>query len=464
VGLPATAGPAEIAASWEQLVARRARRELAGEARARLEARRLDLERRDRDVAAATEAMADAQAGWAAWLADRGLPDAVSPDAARHLLTAAGQARRAAEERDHQLRELAVLDAEDVAYRERADRLCVTIGLAVATDEATRDARVAGIAERLDRARTEVRRAAELDARIRQLEERRVPAAAVVEERRSALAAHLAATGCPDPESLRRRAAAATERHRLRGEIREHRARLVGIAGGAPQIDALVSEAGSADPAALEAREIEATERLERLEQDEREATSRIGALDAEIRRLEAAEELGARRQELVALEGRAATLAREWAVRALALRLLEETRSRYERERQPDVIRAAESHFERITGGRYARIVAPPGESSVRVETEGGESRVTDELSRGTSEQLYLALRFGLIEEFARHGEPLPVVMDDILVNFDADRAARAASAIRDLANRHQVLYFTCHRWTAELLDPGGKRTLALG
>jgi uncharacterized protein YhaN len=107
---------------------------------------------------------------------------------------------------------------------------------------------------------------------------------------------------------------------------------------------------------------------------------------------------------------------------------------------------------------------VAPPGDASVRVETEGGESRVTEELSRGTGEQLYLALRFGLIEEFARHAEPLPVMMDDILVNFDAERAARAASAIRDLADRHQVLYFTCHAWTAELLDPGGVRTLALG
>ena len=162
-------------------------------------------------------------------------------------------------------------------------------------------------------------------------------------------------------------------------------------------------------------------------------------------------------------LEGQAAAMAREWAVRAVALRLLEETRSRYERERQPDVVRAAEQHFERITGGRYARIVAPPGDASVRIETAGGEGKITDELSRGTAEQLYLALRFGLIEEFARHAEPLPVVMDDILVNFDADRAARAAAAIRDLADRHQVLYFTCHPWTAELLDPGGARTLTL-
>jgi uncharacterized protein YhaN len=45
----------------------------------------------------------------------------------------------------------------------------------------------------------------------------------------------------------------------------------------------------------------------------------------------------------------------------------------------------------------RYTQIVAPPGDAGVRVETEAGQGRATDELSRGTAEQLYLALRFGL-------------------------------------------------------------------
>ena len=65
-------------------------------------------------------------------------------------------------------------------------------------------------------------------------------------------------------------------------------------------------------------------------------------------------------------------------------------------------------------------------------METEGGEVRRPEELSRGTAEQLYLALRFGLIEEFARHAEPLPVVMDDILVNFDEARTERAGTRQR--------------------------------
>jgi uncharacterized protein YhaN len=35
---------------------------------------------------------------------------------------------------------------------------------------------------------------------------------------------------------------------------------------------------------------------------------------------------------------------------------------------------------------------------------------------------------------------------MDDILVNFDDERAARAARSIEELATRQQVMYFTCH------------------
>jgi uncharacterized protein YhaN len=245
---------------------------------------------------------------------------------------------------------------------------------------------------------------------------------------------------------------------------REAHARLVGIAGSPESVDALRAELRGRDLSTVEVERAAAADEADSIDAEERSLVATVGELDATIRALESAEELGTLRQELAGLEGRAAALATEWAVKAIAARLLTETRSRYELERQPDVIRAATGHLERITGGRYARIVAPPGDATVRVETEGGEALATDELSRGTAEQLYLALRFGLIEEFAQHAEPLPVVMDDILVNFDPDRAARAAAAIRDLAARHQVLYFTCHPWTAELLDPDGSRTVGLG
>jgi hypothetical protein len=41
-----------------------------------------------------------------------------------------------------------------------------------------------------------------------------------------------------------------------------------------------------------------------------------------------------------------------------------------------------------------------------------------------------------------------LPLVLDDVLVNFDARRAEAAAEVLRDFANSgHQMLLFTCHQ-----------------
>ncbi len=72
-----------------------------------------------------------------------------------------------------------------------------------------------------------------------------------------------------------------------------------------------------------------------------------------------------------------------------------------------------------------------------------------TANLSGGTAQQLYLAVRFGLVEHFAETAEPLPIVMDDILVNFDPERAQLTARSIERLAESQQVIYFTCHQET---------------
>lgn len=453
----------DVRAVADALATERARRAMADEWRATLVGRRAEVEQRAAEAGAAVDALDAANAGWTSWLGAHGLAPGTSPDAARQVMTAAGIARRSAAERDRHTAELAEIDGADAAFAQRADALLAELGIQPSADRSRRHALVVTLGTRLEEARAAHRRAEDLDATIAQLETRRAPVSDEATQREAAVSAHVDALGCADPDALRRRATEAGKRRELRGRARELRERLAVIAGGLEAIPALIEESAGSDPAAIEAARADAADELGRTEQEDREALTRIGALEDRIRQLEAAEELGMKRQELAMLEGRASAMARDWAVRALALRLLEETRARYERERQPDVVRAAESHFERITGGRYGRIITAPGEATVRIESEGGEVKVTDELSRGTAEQLYLALRFGLIEEFARHAEPLPVVMDDILVNFDPERADRAADALQALAERHQVLFFTCHPRIAQLLDPGGDRTVSL-
>lgn len=148
----------------------------------------------------------------------------------------------------------------------------------------------------------------------------------------------------------------------------------------------------------------------------------------------------------------------REWAELGLARALLEAALRRYEQERQPLVIRRAGELFSEVTAGRYERLVA-------REQSDGGRTHGLDALgptgvrvdsgalSRGTAEQLYLCLRLALAATFAERSVRLPLVLDDVLVNFDPERAAALAGALAATAATHQVLVFTCHPHVVELL-----------
>ena len=67
--------------------------------------------------------------------------------------------------------------------------------------------------------------------------------------------------------------------------------------------------------------------------------------------------------------------------------------------------------------------------------------------LSRGTREQLFISLRLALSGSFTRHGSDLPLILDDVMVNFDTTRAKIAAEVLTEIAESgKQVILFTCH------------------
>jgi hypothetical protein len=143
----------------------------------------------------------------------------------------------------------------------------------------------------------------------------------------------------------------------------------------------------------------------------------------------------------------------RRWKVLATTHRLLEVVRRIYETERQPETLREASGYLVDLTRGRYTRVWTPLGEHALLVDTADGRSLSVEALSRGTREQLFLSLRLALASSYARRGIHLPLVLDDLLVNFDADRAKAAATVLRDFAAAgHQLLILTCHEHIAKL------------
>jgi uncharacterized protein YhaN len=157
-------------------------------------------------------------------------------------------------------------------------------------------------------------------------------------------------------------------------------------------------------------------------------------------------------RQELILakLDANAET----WAVLTLCKTLLDETRKVYETERQPEVLRQASLFFKVMTRSRYIRVIAPLDGAEIQVERADGVRLPPQLLSRGTAEQLYLAMRLALVREYAAHIDALPVVFDDVFVNFDPIRMRNTLEAVRQLAETHQVLLFTCHPHLVGLVE----------
>ena len=80
------------------------------------------------------------------------------------------------------------------------------------------------------------------------------------------------------------------------------------------------------------------------------------------------------------------------------------------------------------------------------------GRERLGRWTLRRHADQLFLALRLAGIEQHLADREPMPLIIDDVLVNFDDRRAAATLRCIAELSKQTQVLLFTHHHHLVEL------------
>lgn len=80
------------------------------------------------------------------------------------------------------------------------------------------------------------------------------------------------------------------------------------------------------------------------------------------------------------------------------------------------------------MTEGRWTR-VSLTREGTLEVADALGRTRQPVHLSLGTCQQLYLALRIALLTCADNVGRAIPILADDILVNFDEQRRLGAAA-----------------------------------
>jgi uncharacterized protein YhaN len=288
-----------------------------------------------------------------------------------------------------------------------------------------------------------------------QIETQNDKLAELVEEKKNLTAVSVLETGeTPDnsEERFLRHAQVAAEREIWDGKRKDTRSRLAARCGSPDKLEEYITELKDVSFDSLE-EEIEILQvQQDQAEQEREELNRRLGENNKDLEQVSTETRAGEIRLERSVAVEQLDNLAERWAVLTLAAHTVRLAMEKYEKERQPEVLRHAEIFFQQMTAGRYKQIVNPVGEQRFEVCTARGRRLPPEKLSRGTAEQLYLALRLGLIEERSSHGEPVPVMMDDILVNFDPQRAAAACQAVAGIAKTHQVIYLTCHPHIVEL------------
>lgn len=411
--------------------------------------RREEMQRRSDAVGADLKKL---QADWRNWLAGQGLDSDLDPVTATEALERILEYRQAVDTRSNLIQQDQRIRQELKAFEDKAVAVFSTLGQPD-VDSDRLPAEIEVLLQRLAKAEQEREDRDRLDkqkeletTRHRRLDQSHAALNQQLQELLSTL-------GCGSVEEFRRRLAEeATARESARR--REMLLQKLKALSGLEQESEIRELFGNTDPDRLATGilDLQQEEReLQELLERQREEKVRLGEI---IRRLSDAGTVAELRSEEEAILAELNEQARQWAVIRVADTLIDQARQEFERKHQPAVIQQASALFGEITGGRYPAVKIPIGESrqQIHVISRTGAWKEPHQLSRGTREQLYLAIRFGYIANHGRHNEPLPVIMDDILVNFDPPRAQATAAAIARLSIHNQVLFFTCHPHILEL------------
>ncbi|HVX14479.1 MAG TPA: AAA family ATPase [Pirellulales bacterium] len=398
-----------------------------------------------RRAAAADNERREARRRWEQALAAAGLPKQLTPKQARQFATRHRQLADLELERDRRYDELQERQREFDMLAGRIKQLLADVGLHPTSQRPTdqlRELRGQLAAHQVVAAQRDALH--ERAGRLKRQQARLTTAVRRGEQRRQQILHEAAAA---NEAELRQRAAEYARRQAL-AERREALARDIAAAlAGRLTEDELH---GWLDGETV----VDLDERLETLAGQTQAAANRSralhearGRLDQEAAALVADRRMASRLADLAAVDQQAREAIEHWRVLTVAESTLDAVRRTYETERQPEALQEASAYLERLTGGRYVRVWAPFGERALRVEDSEGKSLAVEVLSRGTREQLFLSLRLALVGVFARQGIDLPLVLDDVLVNFDARRTLAAVDVLREFAQTgHQVLVFTCH------------------
>ena len=248
----------------------------------------------------------------------------------------------------------------------------------------------------------------------------------------------------------------------LQSRLLELETRLVRISGGMA-LSSLEEQALAVDPDELPGR-IDALNKeiANQLDPGIQQLFESIGRKRSELDRMDgsgkAAELAEAMQHSLTTIR----RLAERYIRVKLAEKILRDETERYRNDNEAPVLKIASRYFSELTMGSCTGLRTDSDDHGklilVALRPNGVRLHV-DAMSSGTRDQLYLSLRLATLEWRIATSEPMPFIVDDILINFDDQRSRATIQALADFGEKCQVILFTHHQ---SIVDVAGEPEFA--
>ena len=257
------------------------------------------------------------------------------------------------------------------------------------------------------------------------------------------------AAGIDDMALLGPAIARSEERQQIEHEIRRIETALREAGDGQP-IESLRTEAASIEPDQLQVELNRLGTEAGQVVEDISRLSARHGQLKAAFDALngsDAAARAAAQQQEAAA--GMAEAAERYLRLKTAA-RLLQWSMERFRQTRQGPMLARASEIFQALTLGSFSRLLVDADSHDsprlMSIRADGGRPVEVPGLSEGTRDQLYLALRLAALDQQASQGSRMPLIADDLFINFDDRRTAAGLQVLGDVSRRMQVILLTHH------------------
>jgi uncharacterized protein YhaN len=421
------------------------------QAESRLESRQKELDRWDTDWTTATSALAAT--------VDR--TPAVILEKIAQIDSLNAQKR----ERDIVLHRIRAMFDDDKTYRADVARLSAVLP-SDATDKnqpskSTDDisdsfAVVKWLFQRLQTERSAAKQRAALSTQLESARNQHAAAEQQIAEADVALSRLCEEAACDSPADLIEAEQRSKQRHATTQSKQNIEQQLLLLAGNTP-LEKFAEEVSQQQPELVNIEIEQAESKLTETRESLSEAQQRVGELRLRLKQIDGSGRAAELSQEIQFLTGKLQNEIEEYARVKVAAMILKQAIEHYRQENQGPVLQRASETFRQLTRGEYESL-------KVDFDSRGklmlfGVRAADKELdvpvsamSTGTADALYLSLRLASIDHQLTRSTPLPLVVDDCLVQLDDDRTIEALRALSQLSLRTQVILFTHHEHLVDL------------